>query len=142
MQTCREGKLSNWQSLTMITGLVVPVTKLHHPYSGHMAHDQSLLLYRLFWLKANSQKWPHSQSAGTNRPVNWYLFSWSKTYRNSLTMILGILLIFPDFSMNGKRQTLFFLYFPRFADYIWEPCFFFSSFFFSISLQSEDMHQI
>ena len=56
MQTCREGKLSNWQSLTVITRVVMPVIELHHLYSGHMGHDQSLLLYRLFWLKANSQK--------------------------------------------------------------------------------------
>ena len=56
MQTCREGKVSNWQSLKMITGEVIPATELHHLHGGHMAHDQSLLLYRLFWLKANSQK--------------------------------------------------------------------------------------
>ena len=63
MQTCREGMLSNWQSLSMITGVVMPVIKLHHLHSGHMAHDQSLQLYRLFWLKANSQK----SGSDTNR---------------------------------------------------------------------------
>ena len=61
MQT-REGKLSNWQSLAMIAGVVMPVIKLHHLNSGHMAHDQSLQSYRLFWLKTNSQK-RHSLSS-------------------------------------------------------------------------------